>query len=141
MCVVSTTTNKKRFPLSTTVFNTLTMQWRQLPPHDLSSVQPRMIRLGMDQESKSYKVIVLGPKDERGGGAVGAIVYSCVTRTWSSSKAFIDLIIGIQFTGKQHPFVCVQVGPCAYDCANDTRLERGPGKPWHAATYYALVKD
>ena len=104
LCIVPLNTNKRKHPSSIMVVNPLTTNWRELPelPHALRSVQPSMVQLMMDQKSKSYKVLVVGPNEERleGGAEISsaaASIYSSVTKQWSSVKDLVDIVFGYRY--------------------------------------------
>lgn len=81
-----------------------------------------MVQLVMDQDSKGYKVLVMGhPKKQSGSDAV-ARIFNSVIGKWSEPNNFSDLIFGHQHSN--HGMVTGKKGgPCTYDCASNTLLE------------------
>ena len=146
VCLVCTARDKETYPLTIVVFNPLTRQWRKLPSSSsLSRIQPQMVQLVMDRDSKCYKVLVVGPKEDRGGDAV-ARIFSSETGKWSKPNIFSDLIFGYYYSWKNGPGAGMvtgeKVGPRAFDCANSTFLRFSDGSyPCRFRDRSVLVKD
>jgi hypothetical protein len=121
VCSVSTFIRKDEKPFEVTVFNPLTRVWTELPHHGRCNLQPRMVQLVVDEDTKCYKAILVG-EEEHGAGSMTAEMYCCKTEEWSSAEAFPGLIFGCLYRW-DHTYDYASfggsacLGPGAYDCA------------------------
>lgn len=82
VCWIERFRNSKENSLSIMVCNPLTGAFRklQLPNGALGSAQPSMVKLVMDDDSKAYKVVAVGPTGN------GGVVYHSASDTWTSTE-------------------------------------------------------
>jgi hypothetical protein len=161
VCSVSTFIEKGEKPFEVIVFNPLTRVWTELPHHGRCNLQPRMVQLVMDEDTKCYKVILVG-EEEHGAGNMIAEMYCSKTEEWSSAEAFPGLIFGCLFRWKHiYRYASLNGPPClgpgAYDCArrqlhefdvqtnpcrqlHDFNMESNPRREIYVVSC-ALVKD
>lgn len=147
---------RRLFPrLFAVVLNPLSRASRFLvPPSPLNKVQPRMVQLVMDEDRKSYKVMVVGETSHPSGHGTCmiAMVFCSETSMWSTPESFPNLVFGYQYGWKGMMFfdsetddylkeICLR--PCACDCAGCKLLtfdgERNPCSGVCVESY-ALVK-
>jgi hypothetical protein len=149
VCFVSRMLNKVANPLLIVVLNPLTKEYKVLPTlASLNKVQPQMVQLIMDRETKCYKVVLVGKKNRR-TGTVLAKVYSSATGRWSTPDPVPEqLVFGYHFRWRPNrddhdQLLADRVGPCAYACHEAELLKLGD----HVITSldsckaYALVND
>jgi len=125
------------------VLNPLTRQRRKLPSlSSLSQIQPCMVQLVMDQNSKGYKVLVVArPYKDRESEVEGeavAMIFSSATGEWSQPNIFSDLIFGYHW---KYSSRCKTFGHGAYDCTSTTLLELDEGSSRFSTRNSVQVKD
>lgn len=140
-------TEEKESSLPISVYNPLTRQRKELPSHSLSLMQPRMVQLVVNRDTKCYEVVVVG--DRNGGvGDIMATVYNSGTGAWSSASTMSNCIFGHELhcddelealflpTDRRLRF-------CAFDYARDEFIQLdGPGPDIGASVHgSALVGD
>jgi hypothetical protein len=149
VCFVSRMMNKVANPLRIVVLNPLTKEYKVLPTlASLNKVQPQMVQLIMDRETKCYKVVLVGKKN-RSTGTVLAKVYSSATGRWSNPDTIPEhLVFGYHFRWRpcrnlDDQLLADRVGPCAYACHEAEFLKLGDHvtPSLDSCKGYALVND
>jgi hypothetical protein len=147
VCFVSRMLNRVANPLLIVVLNPLTKEYKVLPTlASLNKVQPQMVQLIMDRETKCYKVVLVGKKNRR-TGTVLAKVYSSATGRWSNPDPVPEqLIFGYHFrwtADEDDQLAAERVGPCAYACHEAEFLKLGDHviPSLDSCKGYALVND
>ena len=147
VCFVSRILDTVADPLRIVVLNPLTKEYKVLPTlAPLNKVQPQMVQLIMDRETKCYKVVLVGKKNRR-TGTVSAKVYSSATGRWSNPDPVPEqLIFGYHFRwtpDEDDQLAAERVGPCAYACHEAEFLKLGDHVTLSldSCKGYALVND
>lgn len=125
LCFVSEQTQK---PLRVFVVNPLTKQTKELPPlpdmrgnERQCTVQPTMVNLSVDRETKAYRVFVVGYM-ESGERGLFAKIYDSNTTQWISVEPGLqsfDRVLGVEYDWEEdHEYYSGErQGPIVYQFA------------------------
>lgn len=127
VCIISRV--KSNTPLLIIVCNPLTRQWKALP--SLSPIQPLMVQLVMNRDTKGYQVVVVYCE-----GDVKAKVYNSVTGEWQTSSSTVFLGYQYHWAVDDAVLEFSRYCPCIYDSdgfkAVDGTLVEGASVKGHA---------